>query len=67
MDMGESLQGEIKAKETTFDVCPCDSPMIRAYTSCRTSLYKSKRWYRNGTSLLPHKTGQIHTHKTRET
>lgn len=40
MDMGESLQGEIKARETAFEVNPCRPPLIQAYTPCRTSLYR---------------------------
>jgi len=40
MDMGESLQGEIKAREMAFEVRPCHAPLIRVYTLCRTSLYK---------------------------
>jgi len=67
MDMGESLQGEIKARETAFDVSPRHPPLIRPYTLCRTSLYKLKRWYRNGTLLLPRKMGRTHTGKTKET
>jgi hypothetical protein len=66
MDMGESLQGEIKARETAFEVCACHHPLVRAYTPRRTSSYKLKRWYLNGTLLLLRKMVQIRTGKTRK-
>lgn len=43
MDMGEGLQGEVKAREAAFDVRPCHLHLIQAYALCRTSSCKSKR------------------------